>query len=80
MRRSPLLQKATPVRNSAWFIRTVSKKVIVPGGVPIVTTSGGTAANLRAPLPVFVVVIQKASGEMTAPRIAAGKHSVALPM
>ena len=57
-----------------------SKKVMVPKGVPIVTILNGTAADVRAGLPAFVVATQKESGEMTAARIVVGKDGVAPPM
>lgn len=57
-----------------------AKKVMVPAGVPVVTILGGTAADVRPGLPVFIVAVQKESGEMTASRIIVGKDGVAPPM
>ncbi len=57
-----------------------AKKVTVPKGVPIVTILGGKAADVQPGLPVFVVAVQKESGDYTASRIVVGKDGVAPPM
>lgn len=57
-----------------------SKKVTVPKGVPIVTILNGKVTDVQPGLPVFVVAVQKESGDYSASRIIVGKDGVAPPM